>query len=66
MLQGPLVSSLGETVAVSTCTPDSMVRAEISRRSVNASRCHTALQHIDDSTGDLQRVLRALILDSNY
>ena len=49
MVQGPLVSSLGETVAVSTFTPYSMVRAEISCRNVNASRCHTALQHIDDS-----------------
>ena len=49
MVQGPLVSSLGETVAVSTFTHYSMVRAEISCRNVNASRCHTALQHIDDS-----------------
>ena len=49
MVQGPLVSSLSETVAVSTCTHYSMVRAEISCRNVNASRCHTALQHIDDS-----------------
>ena len=49
MVQGPLVSSLGETVAVSTCTQYSMVRAEISCRNVNASRCHTALQHLDDS-----------------
>ena len=49
MVQGPLVSSLGETVAVSTCTQYSMVRAEMSCRNVNASRCHTALQHIDYS-----------------
>ena len=49
MVQGPLVSSLGETVAVATFTHYSMVRAEISCRNVNASRCHTALQHIDDS-----------------
>ena len=49
MVQGPLVSSLGETEPYLQTPPGEHGEGRNLLPECNASRCHTALQHIDDS-----------------